>query len=295
MRAGAEGVLNGNLEKFVFVVGCQRSGTTLMGQVIGAHPSALLVDETDEVYSQIRAIFDADDNGLKRELIATLRQSGIAKYRGQERSENTEADTLVLQAPNLTWSHAQIARSFPGARVVCMLRDVRAVVVSMQNLPNIPFVENQIRFFRQSGFIENDFPDECQRLVDEDTPMAVKMALVAKIKMSLAENFRAFGIPVLEVRYEDLILESRETVTRVMRHIGLPFDESCLAHERKMLGCGPGDTARTRSIDQSSIAKWHGQLGRDVEDAIWEAVGDFFEDFGYTRNATIPSARADPI
>lgn len=38
------------IEKIVVIAGCQRSGTTLVGQVLGAHPKAILIDETDGLY-----------------------------------------------------------------------------------------------------------------------------------------------------------------------------------------------------------------------------------------------------
>ena len=38
------------IERITIVTGCQRSGTTLTGQILGAHPSAFLIDETDELY-----------------------------------------------------------------------------------------------------------------------------------------------------------------------------------------------------------------------------------------------------
>lgn len=41
------------IERVVAIVGCQRSGTTLTGQIVGAHPQAFLVDEFDGLYPRV--------------------------------------------------------------------------------------------------------------------------------------------------------------------------------------------------------------------------------------------------
>ena len=46
----------------VFVAGCQCSGTTLMGQVIGVHRLAVLVDETDDPCTRLHVISDASND-----------------------------------------------------------------------------------------------------------------------------------------------------------------------------------------------------------------------------------------
>lgn len=82
-----------------------------------------------------------------------------------------------------------------------MLLDIRAVVASTQRVTKIPFIWNQIRFFRRTDFIETRCPDEWSLLSKKNVSEAVKMALNAKIKMSLVGNFKAKGSPVIKIRY----------------------------------------------------------------------------------------------
>ena len=290
MPPEAGDVLSDIPPRFVIVVGCQRSGTTLMSQIIGAHPWALLVDETDGVYKWTDSIFNSNNGRAKDSQISELCERAMTKYRGIDKRPLRSATILVLQAPNLTWSHTQISRCFPDARVVYMLRDVRAVVASMLRLSRIPFVENQIRFFRQASFIERDFPEEWEALMDGGVSKAVKMALVARIKMSLAEKFEAVGIPVLRVSYEDLVLAPTTTVSGVTRHVGIPFDRRCLEHDQVLLGSGPGGTDRARPIDGLSLEGWREELMPETVDSIWAAVGEFYEKLGYRRDSANPTA-----
>ena len=252
-----------------------------MAQIIGAHPLALLVDETDKVYEWTNSVFEMGADRMEEERTHRIRNRARKKYRRLSRRKARSRPVLVFQTPNLTWSHSEISTCFPGAQIVYMLRDVRGVVASMLRLSHNPFVENQIRFFRQAGFIERAFPKEWQRLLDRGVSEPVKMALVAKIKMSLAENFAAAGLPVLKVRYEDLVLSPGKTVSRITRQIGLAFDERCLAHDQVLVGFGPGLTDRARPLDKSSISKWSDQLSPETVHSIWAEVGEFYEKLGY--------------
>ncbi len=254
-----------------------------MGQILGAHTQSLLVDETDGFYEWAGRVLESAEGVGPFEQLEQLRERAHSKYRRTDARRSESESVWVLQAPNLTWSHLEIAQSFPNARVVYMLRDVRAVVASMLRLPTIPFVDNQIRFFRRTGFIERDFPREWERLLDDSASMAVRMALVAKIKMSLAKNFETAGTPILRVRYEDLVSLPKATIQRVLSHVDLPFDPNCLEHHRVLLGHGPGQTDRTRPIDRQSVSKWRQQLAPETVASIWNAVGDFYEGLGYER------------
>ena len=242
----------------------------------------------------MESILNSSDDRTRDDLIKELCDTAATKY-GKVDTRRFRSDTVVvLQAPNLTWSHTAISERLPNARVVYMLRDVRAVVASMHQLPKIPFVKNQIRFFRQTGFIAGEFPQQWERLMDRNVSQAVKMAFVARIEMSLAGKFESAGITVLQVRYEDLVSAPKETVSRVTRHLGIPFDEQCLRHDEILIGHGPGGTDRRRPIDVRSISKWHEQLKPETIESIWAAVGEFYEELGYRLDSLLPTSHGSP-
>ena len=98
----------------VIVTGCQRSGTTLLGQVLGAHPNAFLIDETDKFYEWFHACArgGSEVNSLWHPMIGRARK----KYNGNsEKFHNKKSGKyykfrdsvthLVLQAPNLVYSY----------------------------------------------------------------------------------------------------------------------------------------------------------------------------------------------
>ena len=106
MSSKASKVLSVIPPRFVIVVGCQRSGTTLMAQIIGAHPSVLLVDETDDVYKRMDSIFNSTDDRTRDDQISELRECAMAKYHEIAVRPLRSESILVLQAPNLTLCHS---------------------------------------------------------------------------------------------------------------------------------------------------------------------------------------------
>jgi len=71
------------------------------------------------------------------------------------------------------------------------------------------------------------------------------------------DHWRAIGIPMLEIRYEELVREPEVHARRLIEFAGLPWDERCLR---------PQDSSRvvnTASMDQvrrpiygTSVARW---------------------------------------
>ena len=87
----------------VFVAGCQRSDTTPMGQVIGVHRLAVLVDETDDPSTRIHVISDPSDD--------TSSETGTSMICAVEHNMKT-----VLFIVGRTLGH--ISRSLVIARVL---------------------------------------------------------------------------------------------------------------------------------------------------------------------------------
>ncbi len=276
--------------EFILIVGCQRSGTTLMGQIIGAHPSAIMIDEDDGLYNWTDVLFSSHTVNADT-LLNTCYHSAATKYREPAtrfRSNGSLRNTVeyaILKAPNLTYSYREIPHALPGAKIVYMFRDIRDVVSSMIALKRIPILKNQLRHILPSKDLATMFPTELSLLQQDDKKVKphIKMALVAKIKMSFIQLFRDNGSHVINVRYEDLIGHPEYVIPLVLKKLGMPYAEECLHHHEVYRGVGPGGTQRGRPIDEESKGKWKERLRQEQENEIWDFVGDFMENMGYTR------------
>jgi hypothetical protein len=272
--------------KHIFVLGCQRSGTVLMGQMLGVHGQAILVDERDGLYRWARAAFQDDDHTAAFERCCLAARD---KYREPgTRFQDSGAlrphiHYAVLQAPNLTFQYNRMSSVLPQAKIVFMYRDIRDVVSSMVALSHIPILQNQTRFILSFGDLRRRFPTEVSALEQGEKGLGkhVKLAMVAKLKMSLSAAYKELGFEVVEVRYEDLVTKKLKTIASVLQQLGLPADDDCVRHEQLLQGFGPGKTPRARAVDDTSVGKWKKRLSAKESAEVWELAGDFMMSKGY--------------
>ncbi|MEQ9661013.1 MAG: hypothetical protein RLN87_00495, partial [Parasphingopyxis sp.] len=99
------------IERLVVIVGCQRSGTSLSGEVIGAHPNVLLIDETDGLMRWADALL-AGSEEAEALYGPTLARAAEKYRRPKERVAGRDGVAvpapgithLALKAPNLSYN-----------------------------------------------------------------------------------------------------------------------------------------------------------------------------------------------
>lgn len=265
-----------NIEKLVVVAGCQRSGTTLTGQIIGAHPNAFLIDEGEGLYDW----FHSTDNDLKvsGEKLSAMLQKADTKYKASHSRLNIDPENrvsmkenishLVLKAPNLTYSFSRLAELSIPVSVIYPRRDPRAVVASMTKLSGIDMVGNQCRLIRKNEALAIEFSSELSQIQQAEIPNYIKRAIIWRIKNSLSQKFIDANIPTFNFDYEDLVEDKKTYCSKLADHAGLKPNSSMEEHESVYHGMGPGGTNRTRSIDTKSTFLWKKTLtkqqGNDI-------------------------------
>jgi hypothetical protein len=295
------------LPRLVIVTGCQRSGTSLVGQVLGAHPQALLLDEDEGMMRWARAYLAGD---LRHHLLLPgLLKRAAAKYTGDTPKVvagpfgiprlHPSITHLVLKAPNLTFEHAALARLGERVSIVHPVRDVRAVVASMARLERVDIAANQTRLLMKNPDTRAAYADEIARLEDPATGKHVNRALVWRMKSLAHTRLADAGLDPLVFRYEDFISAPTEFAQRMARHAGLPFAEAMVDHSRVLEGSGPGALDRSRSIDGSSLAKWQSVLSAKQEREILAEVGPAMAELGYSTEPLLeeemPAQQQGPV
>jgi len=278
-----------NQYEIVFIVGCQRTGTTLLGNILGAHPRAFLIDETNGLYPWIEALFaDQDDDKVKL-LFKQCCQSARKNYTRPDERCNSDGKLsdgvthLVLKAPNLTYSADKIATYFSKPICIFMYRDIRDVVVSMGKLDWIPMVNNQLKRIKDNMNVANRFKLAVAALENPKTRLHQARAYIAKIKTDLRDTFDQANIRKLEVGYEGLVQSPDECLDRILRHIKLPADTGRSDHTDVMSGWTPGLTYRKSKVNTLSIGQWQKYLSTAQEDDIWKIAGTTMQNLNYTR------------
>jgi tetratricopeptide (TPR) repeat protein len=229
----------GSPREHIFLVGFPRSGTTLLENVLAAHPDVVALEEKDCLGAAERAYLDSDE-GLRRLVAIGVREAEHhrALYWSEVRRFGVEPKGRVFidKLPLATVLLPVIAKLFPTARVLFALRDPRDVVLSC---------------FRRR-FALNPAMYELLTL-----PGA---ATYYDAVMRLSERYRdLLPLPQVTVRYEKLVEDFEGTARATCAFLGLHWDESMLDFAAK---------ARTRGIATPSAAQVTRGLNRDGQ-GVW--------------------------
>lgn len=190
----------------VFVVGFPRSGTTLLGQVLGAHSAVVAVEEKP-LLAQALAEFAQAPGGLAR--LAAADAATVARHRAAYfealRAEGVEAaDRVVVDQTPLHLLHLPIvARLFPESRVVFALRDPRDVVLSCFR-----------RLFAPNPYVYEFLTlDGAARFYDA----TMRFAGACRARLPL---------PVYDIRNEALVADFPGETARLCAFLGLAYEDA---------------------------------------------------------------------
>lgn len=222
----------------VFIAGFPRSGTTLVEQILDAHPGAVGVGEAKEI--------DVATRSLQQLTGAFVPYPDCAEFAEQpvlEKIANQYEDAMrrfgFTSAPVLVNKNLQnllhlgfIAQLFPKARFVLTQRDPRDVAVSCY-----------VGQFRA-----------------EAMPYLFDVGDIGRSLQSaerLTKHWQSvFPDRVHTVRYEDLVHDHEPQSRALVEFCGLPWDERCLRYYES------GRTVMTLAYDQVSRPIYDSSIGR---------------------------------
>ncbi len=257
-------------EGWFFIVGCQRSGTTLMRLVLESHPDIACLDETTS--------YDVLADTIEAPVSAKLRRGFKVPRWTEQLGRDVAWDFgLPVEARHL----------YRGEPIVFLIRDVRDTVASMISLDlgrsswldawGRPILEDKIA--RDPGFADRFAPEIARLRASGDDPASVG-ALYWLYKNRCVLDYRARGWPIVPVRYEALAADPEPSLSRIVEALGLPWDSGLLAHPSRPHsevfadGRTVGGTDPSRPIDDASVGRWRSVLSDAQERAILEMVGD---------------------
>jgi tetratricopeptide (TPR) repeat protein len=238
----------------VFIAGMPRSGTSLLDQVIDAHAQAAGVGEMAGIEHFARELERVWDASLPApESFGPMRDRAFknmaAAYISACQKQAPRANRIVNKALGNNRVVGLLARLFPKTRIIHAIRDPRDVAVSCF----------------MGGFNNAYYPW---------TARAEWIAVAWEQSRRLMEHWkRETDLPILDVRYEDVVTDPSTQFPRFIDFLGLPWDEGCTRfHESKR-------TVRTLSYDQvnkplyaSSVNRWQ-RYEKFLKGVDWPAYG----------------------
>jgi hypothetical protein len=284
----------------VFICGCPRSGTTLLGRLADAHPELAVVHEsrfiagwyeervgltpdgdvTPSLVNELARFPRYTRLGLGREVLERLLAddgpvsydrfiSGIFDHYGEARGKRIVGDKTPRYVRSLPTLHAL----WPEARFVHIIRDGRDVCLSVLNWGKGPAG-------RFSAW-------------EEDPVSVVALWWRWHVLLGRQDGEALGGRLYHEVRYESLVSDAAWECAALCRFLGLAYDEVMLRfHEGRERGEPRMDAKKAWRPVTSGLRNWREQMPAADVERFEAAAGDVLAELGYARGVERPSLEA---
>jgi len=223
-------------DRFVFIVGMPRSGTSLVEQIIASHRRAFGCGELEHINDIAVRLTGSRDGWAPvhqmDRLTPGVLDAASGAYANSLRQIAPGADLITDKMPLNAMHLGLISAIFPGARIVHCVRDPRDTCWSC-------FTHH---FMGRGNAFTNDLADLGDYFADHHRLMAHWKS--------------ALDIAIHDVVYEDLVRDPEAQSRELIGFLGLGWDERCLRfYENKR-------TVRTNSAEQVRRPVHEGSIGR---------------------------------
>jgi Sulfotransferase family len=243
-------------DQLIFLIGAPRSGTTLLARMLGAHSQIygraephLITPIAHLGYwaSVQKAPYDPFNvEQAIHEFVADLPHGEADYYDALRAYTDSLYGRMLATAPgkrfflDKTPAYALVlpflAKLYPGAHYVVLTRHPLAVL---------------------SSYVESFFDGDYQVAMTHNP-------ILARYVPALAWMLRERPVPLVHVRYEELVKEPETHFRRVCEHLGVPFEAAAISYGEhgeapKGLGDPTGVQQHTRPVT-SSVSKWASEI-----------------------------------
>lgn len=284
----------------LFLVGCPRSGTTLLQRMLDHHPELAVANDPHFIHEVARLEGAAGDFPLTPEVVEhVLGYRTFSRLRlpeGAVRTAASGAGTFAEFVGRIYDVYASLNGKplagektgryvrfiplldelFPWTKIVHLIRDGRDVALSVLQWANEDRGPGKLALWREE-------------------PVAV-CALYWRLHVTAGRrDGRGLGqARYQEARYEDLVARPEAALRALTKFLALPFASEMLGFSEGRLRTEPGLSAKKAWFPPTSgLRDWRHEMdARDLE--LFEALaGDQLEELGYERATTrIPPAIA---
>ena len=253
-----------------FLGGPPRSGTSLMEQILGAHPEVLVFDESEAFAQELLNVLHPAPpaRGLTLKSLNALTAAARTQLTGRyfksllhETDEIPGAKLLLDKNPAMSASLPIWLRLFPQLKVIITLRDPRDIIIScyLQNLALTATSVNFLSLERTAKYYA-DCMDVWLRLRELG------------------------GFEWIETRYENMVGNLEAEGRRVMNFLGLPWHEAQATYyetARRKFVHAPTYDEVTKPPYNRSVGRW-----KNYSEAIaplQEGLAKYCQLFNYSR------------
>lgn len=297
-------------EPALFIVGCPRSGTTLLGRMVGAHPDVDMVHETHWIPRPVQegrgltpegsvtpelipSLFEdrrfvkwftrwSDRLHIGREELERLAGSGapvsyasfvsgIFNLQGKVHGKRLVGD----KTPDYVRHIATLHVLWPQARFVHLIRDGRDVCLSVMNWRRAPHTAGIFATWAEDPFLTTALWWE------------------RNVRLGRGDG-RSLGSELYsELRYESLVADPAGACAALCEFLGVPYDDAMLRFHEGRTKTDPGLDAKAawRPVTRG-LRDWRSQMAPEDVERFEAVAGDLLDELGYARAVPRPSAAA---
>jgi hypothetical protein len=287
------------MNPIVFIVGCPRSGTTLLQRLVDSHPRIAIVPEVEWIPRRYQNREGLTPDGLMTPQFAKILRS-FGRYSSLPISQEELRDLLAQHPPlsyskfisllfdrygkargkelvgNKTVDHARniatLHELWPEAKFVHLVRDGRDVCLSALS-------------WRRADSLASRFSTWSRDPVST-------AALWWEWHVRLArEAGRPLGSTLYhEIRYESLVDQPAAECRSLCEFLQLPFQEEMLRFHEKRAVSGPGLDAKHQWLPPTrGLRDWRKQMSQEEIERFEAAAGELLDELGYERRLRAPS------
>ncbi len=303
VKAAAEVELAGpgvsGTNPFVFVVGCQRSGTTMLQRILDAHPQLAVAYDSlfiprvikgepigcdpvmdEQVLAMVRGHprFDRlglDEPAVERAADGAARYSDFVRLLYDELGRKHGKPLAGEKSPGYCRHLPRLCALLPWVKIVHLIRDGRDVALSIRD------------WGKGAAKLE----------LWKDEPIAAAALWWKRDVKAGTQDGHALGADrYCEVRYEALVGETRQSVERLCAFLGLPFAESMLEYHKGKVREKAGLRPKAAWLPPTrGVRDWRTQMS-DRDRQVFEAIaGEELAMLGYERSCDSIGAEAKQV
>jgi len=231
---------------YFFIVGSQRSGTTLLEFILSSHPD-----------------------------IAVFGEPGSYDKLGNRNPEPRDK-VLGFKIPSWTFRYEYFKRHFPNVKIIFMERDILQVTASMVALKEwIPQAMEGELASAISGVRDPVLRASFRQLHEKHTREGKKYlsaTLCAFLNRSHVLEYEKSGLNLFRVDYEKLVSSPRVVIESILTFLKTDWNDVVLNHHSCHSGVYTGQNNSERPISPDSLKKWERVLSKTQVFEIQELI-----------------------
>ncbi len=290
------------MNPYLFIVGCPRSGTTLLRRMLDAHPLVAIPREqhwlpkwferrkgltpeglvTPALISELLGYEKFSRMQIGREELQALIEAGdplpysrfvtdLFDLYGHRRGKPLVGDKTPAYVRSIPTLHAL----WPEAKFVHLIRDGRDVCLSVLNWDRSAKLADRLVTWK------------------EDPTMTVALWWEHMVRGGREAGARLGPDLYYELRYEALIEAPATECARLCEFLDIPYDDAMLQFHEGKTKARPGLSAKKAWLPVTAgLRDWREQVSGEGTERFEAATGDLLEELGYPRAFPNPGPEA---